>query len=119
MKLELRTKILAYLPYNLPIINNVNKQVELTCMDLSWHLEKGFKPILRPLSGFKNYSHIEIMSLLKIGGYIADQLLDLANGNLSLPFVSKGTYDVMCKEHIDFGNLIESGNAVDKNTVNK
>lgn len=48
MKLSFE-KVAPYLPYSLGIINVVGKRTELTTENLTFHLEKGFKPVLRPL----------------------------------------------------------------------
>lgn len=48
MKLNFE-KVAPYLPHSLSIINAVGKKTELTTENLTYHLEKGFKPILRPL----------------------------------------------------------------------
>ena len=115
MKLELRNKILQYLPYNLMIVNLVGKEIELTCMDLSWHLEKGFKPILRPITFFEKMIVKDIKDFLDCSHEQVMEVFGFMDGEIKVEKLSYGTFTKLAVKHIDLFDLIPNGLAIEKN----
>jgi hypothetical protein len=78
----------------------------------------GFKLILQPLSGFwKGVTGGYVMELLQCDLSTVHEIWDLYSSKLKLEDVKLKTYNVMCKNHIDFNDLISQNLAVDKNTI--
>jgi len=79
------------------------------------------KPILRPLSDYckKGTTIKNVMDSLDCSRLVVCQLWDLYDRRLDLKAVKLETYEIMCKNHIDFNRLIEKGLAIDINTLNQ
>lgn len=124
MKLQ-NEKIMPYLPYSVSIINSVGKRVELTTDNLSYHLEKGFKPLLRPLSDTQTLE-VDFGSekgLFKDNffgftsfEYYYNEYLEYkrAYWHNRAPYV---VVKRLLESHFDVFGLIEDGLAVDINSV--
>ena len=137
MKLELK-HIAPYLPYNLnchamgeteddaetPIVFTLNgivngkasirsnSIIELITLDELF-------PILRPLSlYYKGYTGKQVMDMLDCKLFNVHEIWDLFNGNIKLEDIKLSTYDVMCRNRIDFNNLIKQGLAIDFDKLN-
>ena len=80
---------------------------------------KGVKPMLIPLSYFKGRRRAkDVMEELQCDVRVVQELWELENGLKTLEEIRFKTYNVMCKNHIDFNKLIEKGLAVNKKTLN-
>lgn len=134
MKLELK-HLAPYLPYSLKVINILeNKKskiyskvdgedfgvddspVEMFELNSQWVMDRIYKPILRPLSDYKD---INSPAMNNLGADISTQieLVVFANQEKSLASVSYQLYEEMCRAHIDVFGLIEKGLAIDINTL--
>ncbi len=118
-------QIIPYLPYGLNIINHLGKHIELTISDYTYHKEKGFKPILRPLEDigkkcddYKVKSYL--VALCKESGLSIDSDLDIDSDHLV--YIEFNQYHIVSnflyKYHFDVFGLIEKGLAIDINTIN-
>jgi hypothetical protein len=109
-----------YLPYGVMIQNSIGKIIELTVMDFSYHFEKGFKPILRPLSDLKE--NLELKENLykshKINMYWHKwEALENKNNYKELEYLPKCIFDMLVENHFDVFGLIDAGLAIDINTL--
>lgn len=77
-----------------------------------------WKPALHPLS---EYCHKmiagHVMSILNCDLKTIREIWELYDGTKKLENISLKTYNVMCKNHIDFNGLIDDGLAIDINTL--
>tara|TARA_R110000851_G_scaffold92662_4_gene202159 strand:+ start:1195 stop:1563 length:369 start_codon:yes stop_codon:yes gene_type:complete len=120
MKLELK-HLAPYLPYGLSIKNSIGKVIELTVMDFGYHLDKGFKPILRPLSDLtKNdialiteYSDIE--NVVFSGNPSSLYFTNTEEKTYLDDYVDSLNY--LYSRHFDIFGLIDKGLATDINTI--
>lgn len=125
MKLQLK-HLAPYLPYKLNYKDNNGRIVKLNTLDFGVDLvNMGWgnalnvwkvKPILRPLSDYRdvnskamNELNCDVMDMIRIS--------ELANKRIGLSSVQYGVIEIMCDNHIDFNRLIESGLAIDINTL--
>lgn len=116
MELELK-HIAPYLPYGLNIVNTVGKNIQLTAMDFPYHFNKGFKPILRPLTDL--YKEIDSDNVLHYPYSTLRIPLDLAM-NMDHKNINNFPYKVIMQIiewHFDIFNLIPNGLAIDINTL--
>ena len=75
------------------------------------------KPMLIPLSYFNGKRRAkDVMEELQCDLCVVRQLWELEDGLKTLQEIRVETYNVMCKNHIDFNKLIEKGLAVNKKT---
>lgn len=132
MELEFK-QIAAYLPYEIKAQDVATKEIRtVTWLHFTYTAEtvglnhliyEGLmlvkhKPILRPLSDyFGNKTGREVMDELNCSSDVVCEIWELADGRKNLDQISLKTYNVMCENHIDFNRLIESGLAVDINTI--
>ncbi len=124
MKLELK-HLAAYLPYELMIINSINKKCQLTLIDASYHLEKGFKPILRHLSDLTKEIEVDGEKLTPCNEIMGDMgknyLINLSTIDSSMfnifAFMEYEVYEFLVSLHFDIFGLIDKGLAVDINTL--
>ncbi len=107
MKLELK-HLVSYLPYGLMIENSIGRVVKLSVMDFSYHVNKGFKPILRPLSDLELD---EFKNKIFNREYIVCEGCDADLGYYEWCY--------LFERHFDVFGLIEKGLAIDKNTLEK
>lgn len=124
MKLKLEY-LAPYLPYGLKIENSIGKITELGLADASYHLDKGFKPILRPLSDCYEYEHLEVdlKEFVQFGKWSDsndDFLEHLYDSHYDFNVMNKAPYEIMIffiKHHFDVFGLIDKGLAIDINTL--
>ena len=134
MKLELK-HIAPYLPYGLNLLEefdiNDDKVRILRGIELDFvvtDLERfpfnqrlnyyEIKPILHPLSEYcGQITAGDIMKKLNCNIKTVHQIWDLQSNEINIENMSVGAYNVMCKNHIDFNNLIENNLAIDINTI--
>tara|TARA_R110002095_G_scaffold193603_1_gene171849 strand:+ start:224 stop:598 length:375 start_codon:yes stop_codon:yes gene_type:complete len=124
MKLELK-HLAPYLPYSLKYLYNY-EILELDGLDVNgdaFNCDMGetpfenIKPILRPLSFFKGNIIREIRIELDLTHNQTMEFLGFIDGEIQLQNISYGLFLSMCKNHIDFNNLIPAGLAIDINTL--
>ena len=124
MKLELK-HLSPYLPYSLKYLYN-DEILELDGLDVNgdaFNCDMGetpfenIKPILRPLSFFKGNIIREIRIELDLTHNQTMEFLGFIDGEIQLQNISYGLFLSMCKNHIDFNNLIPAGLAIDINTL--
>ena len=124
MKLELK-HLAPYLPYSLKYLYNY-EILELDGLDVNgdaFNCDMGetpfenIKPILRPLSFFKDNIIREIRIELDLTHNQTMEFLGFIDGEIQLQNISYGLFLSMCKNHIDFNNLIPAGLAIDINTL--
>ena len=130
MKLELKD-LAHYLPYNLMIQGQTNGEIaEMSCITetsvniTSRNFQYGMwadlfdiKPILRPLSNFRDKIIRDIKIELDCSINQVTELFCLIDGSIRLQDITLGLYTVLCKNHVDFNNLIENNLAIDINTI--
>lgn len=104
MRLELK-HLAPYLPYQLEVINNVNRKSELTLDNFNYYIDKGVKPILRPLSDLKDFSR----AIWKYGM--------LENEEQPTLKLSYNEISVLFENHFDVFGLIPNNLAIDINTL--
>ena len=75
------------------------------------------KPILRPLSDFKEMIIRDIRLFLELSHNQTMEFLGFSDGEIQLQNISLGLHDAMCQKHVDFNKLIEKGLAIDINTI--
>jgi hypothetical protein len=81
-------------------------------------LVKDIKLALHPLSEYcGETTGGEVKKKLNCSFDVVNEIWNLQSGHLSLEQISVETYVVMCKNHIDGFGLIESGLAIDINTL--
>ena len=99
---------------------NGNGNLIFVSSDGEYFLQKhwDFKPILSPLSDYKDVNS-KAMSELNCDVMDMIRISELANQRIGLSSVQYGVIEIMCDNHIDFNRLIESGLAIDINTLNK
>jgi hypothetical protein len=127
MKLELK-HLAPYLPYGLKlkVTDKFYKYDIMTLCDKSGLSNIGiseviddidsFKPILVPLSDFKNINSRQFAELdWDIQNQI--ELCDLANKEISFASLSVDTYNLCLINHIDIFGLIDNKLAIDANTL--
>jgi hypothetical protein len=124
-KIELR-HLAPYLPYSLKYLYN-DEILELDGLDVNgdaFNCDMGetpfenIKPRLIPLSFFKYKILKDIKLELECSHNQVMELWCFMDGSISLDMVTVGLYNVMCKNHIDFNNLIPAALAVDKTLKN-
>jgi hypothetical protein len=122
-------EIAPYLPYGLKAIIRLREDsslpindeciVTVSCFEVAYLDSEydEFKPILKPLSYFsvKRIAR-DIMEELQCDLSVVIELWDLYDKG-DLDNISIKTYNVMCKNHIDFNRLIEKGLAININTL--
>lgn len=126
LKLE---ELAHYLPYGLIVmlreeIIEIHGLNILSDRIISYDIDKKLneceteliKPLLKPLS---NYKSIVSIPMNNLGMDVSTQieLTEFANKEKSLGSISYKLYEEMCRNHIDFNGLIESGLALDINTL--
>jgi hypothetical protein len=127
MKLEIE-KVTPYLPYGLKYLDKDTNELtvmrsistEINLIDMGWgnaHDLKEFKPILNPLSYFKEVIIKDIRIDLELSHNQTMEFLGFMDGVINLENITLGLYYAMCKKHIDFNRLIEAGLAIDINTL--
>jgi len=119
MKLELK-HLAPYLPHKLSGIFRGRKESLKSCTTVFINREilyGDFKPILIPLRYFYNKPGKAYMDMLGCQLSIVHEIWELSDGRRPLNDVSLLTYLVMCRNHIDFNELIKKGLAVDINTL--
>lgn len=140
MKLELK-HLLAYLHYELRAIEkglryaNIEEEynvciIGVTSITENYSIEtiingiveitesERIKLILSPLSDYCGKMIAkDVMSLLDCDFETVNEIWDLYSGAIKLEDVKLKTWDIMCKNHIDFNRLIENDLAVDKKTL--
>lgn len=79
--------------------------------------EGDFKPILRPLSDFATDTAIILMNKFHCDLDTIHEVWDLNNTSITLEEISLSTYNMFCKNHIDFNELIDKNLAIDINTL--
>ena len=84
---------------------------------VSFLIKRQYKLLLHPLSEFKGMTVDSIMVKIECHRFHAYEITKLVSGENELEELTIGTYKVMCKNQIDFNNLIENGLAIDINTV--
>ncbi|PCH95875.1 MAG: hypothetical protein COB83_07155 [Gammaproteobacteria bacterium] len=89
------------------------------CRDTAGKNTNNCKPILIPLSHFKNRIIRDIKLELGCSHNQVMEFLCLMDGSIRLDMVTLGLYTAMCENHIDFNNLIQKGQAIDLYTLNK
>jgi hypothetical protein len=79
---------------------------------------KNSKPILKPLSNFcgKRIAK-DVMNDLNCSYTVVYDIWKFEDGSIKLKDIRFETYNVMCKNHIDFDGLIKKGLAIDINTL--
>lgn len=119
-------KLAPYLPYKLQMLtcknlegNDVVEELDCSYLDGMFSgIYCGEKPILRPLSDFASQITLgEIKKMLKCSSEAVYQIWELEDGRINIDKVYLETYNVMCRNHIDFNNLIKKGLAIDINTL--
>jgi hypothetical protein len=91
-------------------------KVELS--DKSTTLLENIKPSLRPFSEYCGKTIAkDVMNKLNCDSFVVHEIWDLENGDKVLDEISVRTYNILCKNHIDFNKLIPEGLAVDINTL--
>jgi len=76
------------------------------------------KPILRQLSEYRGeITRGEVERSLNCRPAVVYQIWELGSEARQLRDVTLEAYEVMCKNHIDFNQLIEKGLAIDINTL--
>jgi len=124
MKLQLE-KITPYLPYSIDIINNVGKRKELSINEFTYHFEKGFKPVLRPLIDTQTLpvnfgSEVGVFKDNFFGftnfEYYYNEYLEYGRAywHNRAPYV---VVKRLLEYHFDVFGMIEDGLAVDVNTI--
>jgi hypothetical protein len=126
MKLELK-HLAPYTLYGLKgqLFNNIDivtgvdfEHGIIETMNNNNCLIENFKPILIPLSYFSgSRTGKDVMVDLECDLGTVHELWDLYDGSKILDRISIKTYNVMCKNHIDFNRLIEKGLAIYINTL--
>ena len=130
MKLESH-HIAPYLPYGLKVQTEhieANRVYTLTGLsakydrvdlddDYGWSYIGGIKPILHPLSDFRDKIIRDIKIELDCSINQVTELFCLIDGSIRLQDITLGLYTVLCKNHVDFNNLIENNLAIDINTL--
>jgi len=131
MKLELK-HLAPYLPYGLKAIDVQTNEVRLvTLLHFTYDLQtvghnhliyEGLmlwkhKPILIPLSAYKNKIIKDTKDELELSHNQTMEFLGFMDGEIKLENISYGLYISLCKFHIDFNKLIEKGLAIDVNTL--
>jgi len=139
MKLEFKN-LAPYLPYGLYFITQSGKVFKSqTKDDFEIRIFKGnspngnkqyhsltlgkinrgeFKPILKPLSDFRDKIIRDIKIELDCSVNQVTELFCLIDGSIRLQDITLGLYTVLCKNHVDFNKLIENNLAIDINTLN-
>ena len=120
MKLELK-HLAPYLPYGLEIENSIGKIIQLTVMDFGYHVDRGFKPILRPLSDLTK----EDVALITEYSDIENVAYNGNPSNLYFTNTEEKTFledyvdslNYLYSRHFDVFGLIEAGLAIDINTL--
>jgi len=121
MKLELK-HLTPYLAYELKSYNQYpNGEMFIQDVHLSnvmnfVNVDNRGQIILKPLS---DYTDINSKAMNDLNLDVNDQidLVEFANKIIGLNQISYGLYQIMCKNHIDFNRLIETGKAIDINTL--
>jgi len=127
MKLELH-HLSPYLPYALRYANTKNDKIytmrsvstEINMVDFGWGDAMEFelvKPILHPLSDFEKAICKDLMIKFSTSLMIIHEIWNLIQKEKTLNQISCETYLFMCKNHVDFNNLIENNLAIDINTI--
>ena len=116
MKLELK-HLAPYLPYGLSIKNSIGKVIELTVMDFCYHLDKGFKPILRPLSDLKEGDFGEYLIEEFYTLDFEKQILRILEDNRWVNQCDYLLIQLLIENHYDVFGLIDKGLAIDINTI--
>ena len=75
------------------------------------------KPGLTPLKDFNKGIARDIMKQLNCRYIVVSDIWGLEDGSIDIKDVRVETYNVMCRNKIDFNNLIPKGLAVDINTL--
>jgi len=129
MKLELK-HLAQYLPYELRYANTKNDKIYtmksvsngINMVDFGWGdaMEiKEVKPILHPLSDFEKAICKDLMIKFSTSLMIIHEIWNLIQKEKTLNQINYETYLFMCKNHVDFNNLIENNLAIDINTINQ
>jgi hypothetical protein len=136
MELKLE-ELLPYLRYRLKCLNQNLPDTEMVVEELigvsnhiTWsgifnarhgsnHIPIcGIKPILKPFSYFSGKRICrDVMEELQCDLDSVHELWQLEDGSKTLEQIKVKTYNVMCKNHIDFNRLIEKGLAININTL--
>jgi hypothetical protein len=124
MKLKIE-HLAPYLPYGLKVlcIQDIDgvlyKHINLTerFYSMPTAILTNFKPILRPLSDFNTGIAKDIMKDLNCSYLVISDIWNFEYGKINLKDIRFETYNVMCKNHIDFNGLIKKGLAIDINTL--
>ena len=119
---KLRKKqICKYLPYSLEIINSIGKRIELTIMDFGYHFDKGFNPILRPLTDLLNHDLDYWIDLgEEMGTMHTDSIIEsiMKETHYSMDYNRwKKLMNFLLENHFDIDDLIGKGLAFDINTL--
>ena len=135
--MELELKHLApYLPYKLKlrfmhpyvdhqtigVLNNIYNCDDDVKLSVNYSDDEHiwmYKPILIPLSGFEKVIAKDLMIKFSCKLDVVQEIWRLIQKEIKLEEISLKTYNVMCKNHIDFNGLIEAGLAIDINTLKK
>ena len=129
MKLELR-HLAPYLPYGLKYFIDFEdgdtacwkvegltiQEIFIDGYDCNYD-SKNCKPILRPLSDFEKVICKELMIKFSTSLIIIHEIWALIQKDKTLNQINYETYLFMCKNHVDFNNLIEENLAIDINTI--
>lgn len=99
-------------------INFSYQDVDVYSGDETYRLDS-IKPYLRPLSDFEKVIAKDLMEKFNCSLSIIQEIWKLIQKEIKLEDVSYKTYLMMCKNHIDFNNLIEKGIAIDINQLDK
>jgi hypothetical protein len=127
MKLELED-LAPYLPYGLIFLFD-NEIYSLDGLDVNgdvFNADSGeipihlIKPILRPLSEYKNYKDIlEQFSEYSEEQFVNSFFLDIGRSSNCMDSINYTIVSLMIKHNLDLFGLIEKGLAVDINTLQK
>ena len=122
-KLELK-HLAPYLTYGLKCYSTTiffgddeSRVYEMGLISLRGVLKGTGKPILIPLSFYKNKIIKDIKDELELSHDQCMEFLGFMDGEIKLENISYGLYISLCKFHIDFNKLIEKNLAIDINTI--
>jgi len=130
MKLELK-HLAPYLPYGLKVqtehiegnriytLEGLSAKYDRVDLDddYGWSYIGGIKLILHPLSDFEKVICKELMIKFSTSLIIIHEIWTLIQKEKTLNQINYETYLFMCKNHVDFNNLIENNLAIDINTI--
>ena len=116
-KLELKD-IFHYLPYGVHLMNKFGNWHHKST-DGYWNMQEilYYKPVLYPLSMFKEEKTKDLMFKFDCSSDVIQDILKFYQEDIKLKNLNYKIYSFMCKNHIDFNNLIRKELAVNRNNL--